>query len=49
MAATTTRGGKDTCEGAVFVKAVKKGDDDGKSATVEDVGAENTVFRAENK
>jgi hypothetical protein len=46
---TAARGRKNTCQGAVFVEAVKKGNDDGKSTAVEDVRAEDTVFRAKNK
>jgi pentose-5-phosphate-3-epimerase len=35
--------------GTDFVKAIKKGNDDGKPTTIEDIRAEDTVFRAENK
>ena len=34
---------------SIFVKAEQKRDDDGESAAAENVGAERTVFRAENK
>ena len=43
------RRGQQRSKRSVFVKAEQKRDDDGESAAAENVGAERTVFRAENK
>lgn len=48
VAAVATRGKKGS-QRSVFIQTEKQGDDDGQAATAENIGAEEAVFRAENK
>lgn len=48
VAAIATRGKKGS-QRAVSVQTEKQGGDDGQAATAENIGAEEAVFRAENK
>ncbi len=49
MATVITRRGKHGGKCAVFVKAEEESQNDGQSASAEQVGREETVFRTENK
>ena len=48
VAAVATRSKKGS-QRSVFIQTEKQGDDDGQAATAENIGAEEAVFRAENK
>ena len=49
MAAAVARRGEQGSERAVFVETEEKRQNDGQSASAEQVGTEETVFRTENK
>ena len=49
VAVTAAGGRKDACKRTVFIKTEEQSDDNGKPATAENVGAEDTVLRAQHE